>query len=78
MIYHTEEPLVSVNDSTAQSELLNSLLKGVCDLLSVYSIISKVDNSSDLYLLLSQNLVDSCNWVSNKHPVILREGIIVQ
>ena len=51
-----EEPLVS----------LGSVLQGVCDLLSFYEFLSKTDNSSDLYLLLTQNIVDSCNWVSDK------------
>ena len=55
---------MSINDSAALPELLDGLLDGVCDLLSVYELISRVDNSSDLYLLLTQNMIDSCNWVS--------------
>ena len=62
-----EEPLVAVNRSNPSSELLQSLLEGVCELLSVYDLISRVvdTNSSDLYLLLTQNIVDSCIWVSS-------------
>ena len=59
-----QEPLVSVNDSfTGQ---LGTALKGVCNLLSFYEFLSRVDNGSDFYLLLSQNIVDACEWVSFK------------
>lgn len=56
------EPLVSFNGSSAV--LLESILKGVCDLVSFQEILSRVDNGSDLYHLLTQNVVDSCAWVS--------------
>ena len=62
-----EEPLVSVNksNSSSESEYLESVLEGVCDLLSIYDLISRVDtHGSDLYLFLTQNIVDSCIWVS--------------
>ena len=62
-----EEPLVSVNKSNSSSELehLESVLEGVCELLSIYDLISRVDTrGSDLYLLFTQNIVDSCIWVS--------------
>ena len=57
-----EEPLISVNGSS--SEQLLSILKDVCDLLSFYEFYSKMEYSRDLYLLFTQNIVDSCNWVS--------------
>ena len=61
--FYQEEPLLSITgDSSVQ---LHSLLESVCDLVSVYELISKVDNSSDLHILLTQTVIDSCNWVSN-------------
>ena len=66
-----EEPLVTVNESSSSQELLQSVLDGVCDLLSIYDLLSRVDNCSDLYLLLTQNMVDSCTWVSSTSTIIV-------
>lgn len=57
-----DEPLVYFNGSS--SVVLQTILKSVCDLLSFQEMLSRVDNSSDMYLLLTQNTVDSCAWVS--------------
>ena len=54
-----EEALLSISGVH-----LPSVLEGVCDLVSVYELISKVDSGSDLHTLLIENVVDSFNWVS--------------
>ena len=54
-----EEALLSINGVH-----LPSVLEGVCDLVSVYELISKVDSGSDLHTLLIENVIDSCKWVS--------------
>lgn len=59
-----QEPLVSINDSS--TGLLASALKGVCSLRSFYELLSKMDNSTDLYPLLTQNIMDACVWVGFK------------
>ena len=53
-----EEALLSISGVH-----IPSVLEGVCDLVSVYELISKVDSGSDLHTLLTQNVVDSCTWV---------------
>ena len=58
IVTFNEEALLSISGVQ-----LRSVLEGVCDLVSVYDLISKVDNVSDLHTLLTQNVVDSCNWV---------------
>ena len=47
-------------------EDLTAILKGVCDLMAVQDMSSKVNNGSDLQSILEQNLIDSCHWVSRK------------
>ena len=63
--FHKEEALLSINGSS--SVQLRSLLEGVCDLVSVYELISKVDKSSDLQIILTQSIMDSCNWVTDNY-----------
>ena len=46
------------------SEHLHIILDGVCELLTVYELVAKVNLNSDLTALLGQNIQDSCNWVS--------------
>lgn len=58
-----DEPLVIFNGGS--SVVLQAILKSVCDLLSFREMLSRVDNRSDIYLLLTQNIVDSCAWVSS-------------
>ena len=58
IVTFNEEALLSISGVQ-----LRSVLEGVCDLVSVYELISKVDSGSDLHTLLMQNVVDSCNWV---------------
>ena len=57
--FNEEEALLSISGVH-----LPSVLEGVCDLVSVYELISKVDSGSDLHTLLTENVVDSCTWVS--------------
>ena len=57
--FNLEEALLSISGVH-----LPSVLEGVSDLVSVYELISKVDSGSDLHTLLTENVVDFCNWVS--------------
>ena len=50
-----------------KDEPLPIVLQGLCDLLSFYVLLPK---TNDLYLLLTQNIVDSSNWVSDKRHII--------
>lgn len=42
---------------------LKPILKGVCELMSVQRITSKIQNGTDLQSILEQNMIDSCLWV---------------
>ena len=50
--------IVNVNES------LQNVLNAVCDLLTIYELVAKVNLNSNLTALLGQNIQDSCNWVS--------------
>ena len=45
-------------------EEMKTILKGVCELMSVQRVASKVHNGTDLQSILQQNIIDSCHWVS--------------
>ena len=53
-----QQPLLTAGDD------LKAILKGVCELMSVQRLATKVHNGSDLQSILEQNIVDSCHWVS--------------
>ena len=53
----TREPLLNA------SEELQTILSGVCQLLEVQELTAKVQNESDLHVVLKQNILDSCHWV---------------
>ena len=54
-------PLVNISGPLDLQPILDSL----CELVTVYELVSNVENGSDLRALLGQNIEDSCNWVSN-------------
>ena len=47
------------------SGTLQTILESVCDLVTVYELVAKVNDSSNITALLGQNIQDSCNWVSD-------------
>lgn len=53
------EPLLNVNDR------LKPILSGVCRLLEVHELVTRVRNGSNLHAVLGQNILDSCDWVSS-------------
>ena len=54
------EPLINV------SQDLGSILNGICSLLEIQELVAQVQNGSDLHAILEQNILDSCQWVSNQ------------
>ena len=52
------EPLLNVTDE------LGGILSGVCRLVGIHELATIVQNGSDLHAVLGQNVLDSCNWVS--------------
>ena len=52
------QPLLTAGDE------LKTIMKGVCELMSVQRVASKVHNGTDLESILEQNIIDSCHWVS--------------
>ena len=55
---YNQPSLVSVSGT------LQTILESVCDLVTVYELVAKVNDNSDLTALLGQNIQDSCSWVS--------------
>ena len=60
VVVSNQPSLVSVSGT------LQTILESVCDLVTVYELVAKVDDNSDLTALLDQNIQDSCSWVSGK------------
>ena len=58
-VCNDNQPLLSA------SEELKTILDGVCELMAVQTVASKVGNGTDLQSILEQNIIDSCHWVSN-------------
>ena len=54
-----------MTEDQVNDEHLQSLIDGVCKLVSSYELVSRVDSGSDLHVLLAANLEDSCNWVGD-------------
>ena len=54
-------PLVNISGPLDLQPILDSL----CELVTVYGLVSDVENGSDFHALLGQNIEDSCNWVSS-------------
>lgn len=44
---------------------LQTLMEGVCELVAFYEHVSRTNNGSQLHSLLTANVKDSCQWVSN-------------
>ena len=55
-------PLVDISGPLDLQPILDSL----CELVTVYELVSNVENGSDLHALLGRNIEDSCTWVSNQ------------
>ena len=58
VVVSNQPSLVSVSGT------LQTILGSVCDLVTVYELVAKVDDNSDLTALLGQTIQDSCSWVS--------------
>jgi len=58
VIVSNQPSLVSVSGT------LQTILESVCDLVTVYELVAKVNDNNDLTALLGQNIQDSCSWVS--------------
>ena len=59
--YCATEPLLNVSDE------LGDILSGVCRLMGIHELTTIVQNGSDLHAVLGQNILDSCNWVSQSN-----------
>lgn len=66
-------PLVSINASS-ENENLQTLMEGVCELVTFYEHVSRTNSGSRLHTLLTANVKDSCQWVS--HNAMSRNTLI--
>lgn len=55
----------STQDDTSTDQGLESLIDAVCKLVSFHELVSSTDSGSTLHAVLSANVEDSCNWVSD-------------
>ena len=53
-----QSPIVNISGD------LEPILQNICDLVFLWELVTEVDNGSALHELLSQNVQESCNWVS--------------
>ena len=73
-----EPPLVNTTDyqgagdGASADEDLDSVIDSVCKLVSLYELVSSTNSGSNLHTVLSANLEDSCNWVSNQNYIIMQ------
>jgi len=53
-----QSPIVNISGD------LEPILQNICDLVFLWDLVTEVDNGSALHELLSQNVQESCDWVS--------------
>lgn len=71
-------PLVNTSVSSDDDDSngnLHALMKGVCELVTFYEHVSRTESGSLLHTLLTANMNDSCQWVSqNAMSLIYIDG----